>query len=317
MNFKKIYFILFIVIGVVSVNLFIDRSLDHINNDSISVNNDFPKVSANDLPITNYTIHNEIDEGEIKEFNVSTLLSINVKTAFIIFKDIVFGKENNFSLYKKGLNNVYYRNITYNNLTIGYYDVYYGLIDDLGFSNSTVPFTIEFRGDSPYPFELTSTAKIPDTNGIFTLRWTDSKNVANYSIYKDNGFITEIDGTQTLITKGITKKSYDFEDYEDGKYFFMIVAYNETGNISSNCHEINIILDDNDLDDEIDDDDDDLLSWLWVVVVLCLIVGGIIGMYIARKLWNRYLTNRGYDPTEVRSWEEFKRIRKERKIRFR
>jgi surface protein len=62
-------------------------------------------------------------------------------------------------------------------------------------------------------FTLSSDAGIPDTNGLFTLSWTNSYGVANYSVYSYSGYITEINESVTILAEGITNLNLPLSGY--------------------------------------------------------------------------------------------------------
>ena len=105
--------------------------------------------------------------------------------------------------------------------------------------------------DQPQSFILTTNAGSPDINGDFDLFWTTSLNTDNYSIYINSIFLSNTDGT-----------FYSITDFEDGTYYFIIVAFNEYGNESSNCISVIVDIETETTDDDDDDDDDDLPFFL-------------------------------------------------------
>jgi hypothetical protein len=92
----------------------------------------------------------------------------------------------------------------------------------------------------PGPFTLSSDAGTPDSDGTFTLDWSLSENATHYNVYYDDEFISEINGSQTLIANMITDTDYYIFNYPNGTYYFIIEAYNLAGTILSNCIEVNI-----------------------------------------------------------------------------
>ncbi len=72
------------------------------------------------------------------------------------------------------------------------------------------------------------------------LTWTSSPNADNYSIYKSNNSITEFNKNLTLVESGLENNSIHLTELEEGIFFYILVAYNEFGNISSNCASIRI-----------------------------------------------------------------------------
>ncbi|MHA1292769.1 MAG: hypothetical protein ACTSQJ_08905 [Promethearchaeota archaeon] len=87
----------------------------------------------------------------------------------------------------------------------------------------------------PGPFTLTTNATNPDMNGIFNLIWTNSNGADNYSIYMYNSYITVINGSLTILADQTAISPYLITLSRSGKFYFIAVAFNETGNTSSNC----------------------------------------------------------------------------------
>jgi len=85
---------------------------------------------------------------------------------------------------------------------------------------------------------LTHNATNPDYDGNFTLNWTISERATNYSIYRSNNFIYDIDNNGTLIIEGLTNQSYLISNELDCSFYYVIVAYNEAGKNVSNCVQI-------------------------------------------------------------------------------
>ncbi|NVM18145.1 MAG: extracellular solute-binding protein [Candidatus Lokiarchaeota archaeon] len=90
----------------------------------------------------------------------------------------------------------------------------------------------------PGSFELSTNAGTPDDDGIFNLMWTNADGALNYSVYDYLNYITEINGSLTLLMEETTDLSLPLSGYTDGTYYFIVVAYNDYGNILSNCIEV-------------------------------------------------------------------------------
>ncbi|GAH32973.1 unnamed protein product, partial [marine sediment metagenome] len=90
----------------------------------------------------------------------------------------------------------------------------------------------------PGNFVLTSNAGTPDENGNFDLSWTASDGALTYSVYRYSSYITEINGSLTLLGDGITDLSLALSGYTDGTYYFIAVAHNAYGDTLSNCIEV-------------------------------------------------------------------------------
>jgi len=92
----------------------------------------------------------------------------------------------------------------------------------------------------PDPFNLSSDAGNPDIDGTFNLIWNTSLYADNYTVFTHSNFITEINGSVTKLNEGITDLNYSINGLKTGDYYYIIVAYNEIGNESSNCIYINV-----------------------------------------------------------------------------
>ena len=95
-------------------------------------------------------------------------------------------------------------------------------------------------GESPGTFTLSSTADNPDTDGNFDLTWTPSSGANDYSVYRSSGFITEINGSLTILADNVIVLSMALNNYPDGTYYFIIVAHNVFGDTLSNCISVTI-----------------------------------------------------------------------------
>jgi hypothetical protein len=92
--------------------------------------------------------------------------------------------------------------------------------------------------DTPGHFTLTSTADDPDDDGDFDLTWTASSGALTYAIYQYDSYITEINGSLTLIAAGVTDLTNSLSSYTNGTYYFIVVANNSYGETLSNCIQI-------------------------------------------------------------------------------
>ncbi|MHA1371713.1 MAG: PKD domain-containing protein [Promethearchaeota archaeon] len=94
----------------------------------------------------------------------------------------------------------------------------------------------------PGNFTLSSDAGTPDDDGTFTLSWTSSSDVVNYSIYSHTSPITDINGSITLIDSGLTNNSYVINNNDNGTYYYVVVAENDIGDTISNVLTIKILI---------------------------------------------------------------------------
>jgi len=118
---------------------------------------------------------------------------------------------------------------------VQYYNSYQGLND------LTNNFAILFSYTvPPSNFELSTNAGTPDDNGNFDLTWESAAGAVSYSVYEYSSYITEINGSLTLLGAGITDLSLALSGYTDGAYYFIAVAHNAYGDTLSNCIEVNV-----------------------------------------------------------------------------
>ena len=76
-------------------------------------------------------------------------------------------------------------------------------------------------------------AQDPDNNGYFSLSWEICDDAINYTIYKFNRTITEINGSLDIIDKGNTNRSFVFTGLPPGDYYYRIVGFGNGWNQSS------------------------------------------------------------------------------------
>jgi uncharacterized delta-60 repeat protein len=93
----------------------------------------------------------------------------------------------------------------------------------------------------PGTLSLTTNAHDPDIDGTFNLNWTASDHASNYSVYRHNSYISQINATVFEVDSGLTNLSYIFEGMDNGTYYFKVVSFNENGNISSNCIQVKVL----------------------------------------------------------------------------
>ncbi len=93
--------------------------------------------------------------------------------------------------------------------------------------------------DSPGNFTLSYNEYEVKKYKSFNIYWTNSSGADNYSIYESDEYITEINGNTDLIKNGIKALFYKISYKNYSTNYYIAVAYNETGNITSNCIRIN------------------------------------------------------------------------------
>ena len=114
--------------------------------------------------------------------------------------------------------------------------LYYFVIEAHNETGKTLSNCLAMLVDYPSPgaFILTSNADIPDQDGKFNLTWTDSAGADNYSIYRHDGYITEINQSVTLIADQTGVSPYNISGLTSGDYYFIALSYNATGTTQSN-----------------------------------------------------------------------------------
>ncbi|MFX1346127.1 MAG: ABC transporter substrate-binding protein [Promethearchaeota archaeon] len=132
-------------------------------------------------------------------------------------------------------------NILVSGLKTGEYNFFVVAYNETGqtFSNN-VQVTVELPG--PGNFTLWSDADDPDPNGAFDLFWTDSNGADNYSVYEYNKFITEINGSLTVHAFQTALYPFPISGLFNGDYYYVVVAYNGTGQTMSNCFKVTVQL---------------------------------------------------------------------------
>lgn len=96
----------------------------------------------------------------------------------------------------------------------------------------------------PSLFSLASNAEDPDSDGNFDLIWTRSNFTHNYTIFFSTKFIGKINQSVLPLYEEFSPSfdwptyRYKVTDWENGTYYFKIVAYNNYGNRSSECLKI-------------------------------------------------------------------------------
>lgn len=97
---------------------------------------------------------------------------------------------------------------------------------------------------TPSLFSLASNAEDPDSDGNFDLIWTKSNFTHNYTIFFSTEFIGKINRSVLRLYEGFSPPfdwptyRYKISDWENGTYYFKIVAYNNYGNRSTECLKI-------------------------------------------------------------------------------
>ena len=121
---------------------------------------------------------------------------------------------------------------------------YYYIVEAYNLTGSRLSncISIDIKLFPPGSFTLSTDADTPDLNGIFNLIWTDSPYADNYSVYVHDSYITEINGSLTLLADQTVNSPYLVSGLNNGTYFYTVIAFNPFGNTTSNCISIEVKL---------------------------------------------------------------------------
>ncbi|MFX1345019.1 MAG: hypothetical protein ACFFAI_07905 [Promethearchaeota archaeon] len=92
----------------------------------------------------------------------------------------------------------------------------------------------------PLTFNLSSDATEPDRDGDFNLEWTIAEFAKNYTLYEYSSYISEINGSLTVIVNETTEITYHRSGYSNGIYFFIVAAKNKAGITLSNVFMVTV-----------------------------------------------------------------------------
>ncbi len=125
------------------------------------------------------------------------------------------------------------------NLLNGEY--YYGIVATNEAGNTTSNCIEVTVRRTPCIFNISTDATSPDEDGTFDLIWTKSNFSINYLVYYSNDYISGSNVSLTTLLYNFTPAfdwdafSYPINGFEDGTYYFIVVAVNQYGNFCSNC----------------------------------------------------------------------------------
>ena len=123
------------------------------------------------------------------------------------------------------------------------YVVQYKRFEDSGYSTSNSYYSDTYylnpeenlkSAGAPGTFSLSANVSEVYTEEDFKLEWTASDGAKNYSVYSSDEAITVIDGGQELIEENITETKYVHSEDEADTFYYVVVAYNESGQTLSN-----------------------------------------------------------------------------------
>ncbi|MFX0030821.1 MAG: ABC transporter substrate-binding protein [Candidatus Hermodarchaeota archaeon] len=154
-----------------------------------------------------------------------------------------------------------------------YYDGDYWYAVNLNHTNAVGILT------PPGPFTLSSTAGTPDNDGVFDLTWTSATDADSYSVYEYNQYISEINGSLTLLGSGITALTLPLTGYGNGTYYFIVSAHNSIGYTLSDCLEVTVTI------PPTGEDEPEIPGYNLFFIIM--ILGISLMIYLIRKYWKQ------------------------------
>jgi len=100
-------------------------------------------------------------------------------------------------------------------------------------------FLIKFN-PLPSSFLLMHDATAPDSDGSFTISWSESLGATNYSLFQSNITIITPNSNITKIVEGNINRTVSFNNIKEGLYYYIVVGYNDYGNITSNIVNVTV-----------------------------------------------------------------------------
>ncbi len=160
--------------------------------------------------------------------------------------------------------------------------IYNYVTNSIIIENPPIPFpiisAISYENVPPGSFSLDSTAESPDDDGDFTLTWDAALGAESYSVYEYSSYITVINGSLTRRADHITSLSLPLTGYNNGTYYFIVVAHNANGDTLSNC--ITVVVE---IPPEDGDGDGDGIIPGYPLYLLLIVVGVITSILTRRK----------------------------------
>jgi len=123
--------------------------------------------------------------------------------------------------------------------------IYYFIVVAHNSYGDTKSNCLEVRVEIPHPpepFDLSTDADTPyDSDGAFNLFWTESNGANNYTVFLHTSDITVINESLILVVEEITEQELPLSGYLNGRYYFIVIAYNDLGETLSNCILVTIL----------------------------------------------------------------------------
>lgn len=123
-------------------------------------------------------------------------------------------------------------------------DVYLIGASEIG-TNDRKATIAKFENSPPGPpssFSLSTNTGTPDIDGLFDLIWSTSEGADNYSVYAFDNYITTINNSLTILSHQTGNSPYLISELKNGTYYYIVVAFNKFGNITSNCISVEVKL---------------------------------------------------------------------------
>ena len=174
------------------------------------------------------------------------------------------------------------------NLTNG--DYYYVIVahNEVGDTTSNCIKVIARR--APDPFSFFSDADLPtDDDGTFDIIWEMSEYALNYTIFISNYTITAFNSCVKSFYNFTPAFEWPYYRYsitgwENGTYYFIAVAYNEYGNYTTGCFEVQVLIPHIPSNGTIDGKNNfEWIPYIITYVVTAGVLGLLIFVYYKRK----------------------------------
>ncbi|MHA2101699.1 MAG: glycosyl hydrolase family 18 protein, partial [Candidatus Kariarchaeaceae archaeon] len=177
-------------------------------------------------------------------------------------------------LIREGLTNSSYHISGITNDTIIYY-IIVGFTTTGNMSSNYVDVEVLYG----YPGEFGLSSSILDAAGNYILTWTYSDGANNYTIYRSPYYMTYLNESYIDVVKNTDYVYHYIGGLGNGIYYFIIVAFNNYGNSTSNC--IQIIVDKPTSDDDDDDKEGDNIFEILTTPTGMFLIGISSGIFVA------------------------------------
>ena len=207
------------------------------------------------VPISFNTTFDSSNDVSIAKTHKDITITINASLLFAEGAQPVYDGNVSANTYREGayigwiefssedFANYTYFNLTYNPDILGNYSFETYLENGYNCTPQLLNYTTySYEYSPPGNFLISSDAGSPNDDGNFNLEWTSSDGANNYSIYQYSSYITEINGSLTLLLEEVATLSLPLSGYSNGTYYFVAVAFNDFGSKISNCINITIAI---------------------------------------------------------------------------